>query len=89
MQVQAEISLYPIGRPDPLPSILQLIGDLERAGLHVEPGPLSTLVSGDCRVLFDALAFACETVGRTGRHALVIKILSSPPEPDHLSPEQP
>lgn len=80
MQIQAEISLYPLGELDALPEILAFIDRLEAAGLEVQPGPLSTLASGECRAVFAALGEAFAAAGGKGRRVLTVKALSGPAE---------
>jgi uncharacterized protein YqgV (UPF0045/DUF77 family) len=76
MEIQAEVSLYPMGEKDVLPAILDLIRRLEAAGLRVEPGPLSTLVSGECGAVFAALGEAYAAVAEGGRRVLVVKVVN-------------
>jgi uncharacterized protein YqgV (UPF0045/DUF77 family) len=78
MLVQAEVSLYPIGQGDPLPAIMDFVARLEAAGLSVQPGPLSTLVSGESALLFPALGRAYEKAA-AGRRVLVVKIHNAVP----------
>ena len=80
MQIQAEVSLYPLGERDALPEILALIGALRAAGLRVDPGPLSTLVSGECQAVFATLGTAYARTARQGRRVLVLKIVNGPAE---------
>ncbi len=47
MVIGAQVSLYPLGQPDLLPGIQDVWEALEEAGLQKEPGPMSTLVSGE------------------------------------------
>ncbi|MGD9496784.1 MAG: YkoF family thiamine/hydroxymethylpyrimidine-binding protein [Armatimonadota bacterium] len=53
--VSAQVSLYPLRTPHLSPSIEAFAQVLRDAGLHVEPGPMSTLVVGDADTVFPAL----------------------------------
>ncbi len=53
--ITAQVSLYPL-RQEPLsPIIEEALGTVEEHGLHVEPGAMSSLISGDCAAVFAAL----------------------------------
>lgn len=53
--ISAQISLYPLRTEHLGPAIDAFAEVLRRAGLHVESGPMSTLVIGEANALFDAL----------------------------------
>ncbi len=53
--ISAQVSLYPLRTPHLGPAIDALAEELTTAGLHVTPGPMSTLVVGEADVLFSAL----------------------------------
>jgi len=76
MRVQAEVSLYPLRDEDPAAPIFTFVRRLERPGLTLEVGALSCLVTGESEPLFEALREAYEEACRTGRRALVIKLLN-------------
>lgn len=76
MLVQAEVSLYPLGEKDLAPPIFTFVRRLEREGLSVEPGPMSTLVAGASADVFAALREAYEETCLTGRRVLVVKLLN-------------
>lgn len=78
MLIQAEISLYPLGEPDLTLVIHAFLKDLERPGIQIETGPLSSVVSGESEVLFAALREAFERSSAAGRRALVVKFLGRP-----------
>lgn len=60
MKVQAEISLYPLRCGDLTRPIRQFIELLENNKLKVKLGPMSSLISGDSRVVFESLREAFE-----------------------------
>ncbi|MBD3291899.1 MAG: hypothetical protein GF393_03180 [Armatimonadia bacterium] len=56
--MSAQVSLYPLRTEHLGPAIEAFAGALREAGLHVEPGPMSTLVIGESDVLFAAVQSA-------------------------------
>jgi len=74
MNVQAEISLYPLRRPDLGKPIDRFVELLQQAGLDVKVGPMSTQVTGDSRVLFAGLAEAFEDAASCGDVVLLLKV---------------
>lgn len=79
MRVQAELSLYALGQTDLLPSIYNFVEVLERPGLLMEFGRMSTLLTGESELVFAAIqaAYTAVAVG-PHKHLLVIKILNDP-----------
>lgn len=55
MIVSAQVSVYPLRQESLAPGIRVVTDALERAGLSVQPGPMSTLVVGEAAAVFDAL----------------------------------
>lgn len=82
MIVQAEVSLYALGEEDLAPCIDSFVRRLERPGLRIEVGPLSSLLTGESDLVFEALREAFQEVCRTGSRVLVAKLL-------HLHHESP
>jgi uncharacterized protein YqgV (UPF0045/DUF77 family) len=76
MIVQAEISLYPLQEPELAPAIYAFVRRLERAGLRVEVGAMSSVVSGESEALFAALREAYESACADGTRVLVVKFLN-------------
>jgi uncharacterized protein YqgV (UPF0045/DUF77 family) len=74
--VQAELSLYSLGSADLLPSIYQFIKRLERPGIHIEMGRLSTVITGEMELVFAAVQEAYATVAGECRHLLLIKMVN-------------
>jgi uncharacterized protein YqgV (UPF0045/DUF77 family) len=82
MIIQAEISLYPLRESDVVPAIYDFVRRLEQAGLQVEVGAMSSLVSGESALVFSALREAYEAACLGGSRVLVVKVRnSSPPTP--------
>ena len=75
MRIQAEISLYPLREKDLTPPIHRFVERLERRGLTVETGPLSSMVVGESAEVFAALAEAFEVSAAEGKRALIVKII--------------
>jgi uncharacterized protein YqgV (UPF0045/DUF77 family) len=76
MLVQAEISLYPLGEKELAAPIFTFVRRLEREGLRIEPGAMSTLVAGESELVFAALREAYAETCRTGRRVLIVKLLN-------------
>ncbi len=77
MIIQAEVSLYPLKQEDLLRKIYEFVRKVERPGLRVEPGAMSTLVSGEADLLWEALREAHDATTADGnKYAVVIKIMN-------------
>lgn len=74
MKSSMEVSLYPLGKNDIGPSISRFISILEEQGCHVETGPMSTLVTADSTVLFDAMKQAYDCAASEGGVVVVMKV---------------
>ena len=82
MKVQAEISLYPLGEEDLLPSIEEFLDVLKTGGLELRMGTMSTTVAGESSVLFQAISDAFEKVAARHLCVLVVKYSNAcPPLP--------
>ncbi|MFA5517812.1 MAG: YkoF family thiamine/hydroxymethylpyrimidine-binding protein [Spirochaetota bacterium] len=79
MKSSMEVSLYPLGTNDLGTSISRFISILEEHGCHVETGSMSTLVTADSSVLFDAMKQAYEHVSSKGGVVVVMKISNTCP----------
>jgi uncharacterized protein YqgV (UPF0045/DUF77 family) len=73
MKITAEFSLYPLKTADVTPAIVEFIDCVREAGLQVQPGPISTLVTGEIAEVFPALQRAYELSCRQGAAVLVVK----------------
>jgi uncharacterized protein YqgV (UPF0045/DUF77 family) len=80
MKVQAEISLYPLRQNELTKPIQQFVQALEDNKLKVELGPMSTLVTGDSRVVFESLQKAFEQLAKEYEVVLTVKISNACPE---------
>jgi len=79
MNVQAEVSLYPLQTQEIGEVIDSFVGDLERAGLTVRKGNMSTTLSGDVGAVFGAVGRAFTTVADSGQVVLVLKVSNACP----------
>jgi uncharacterized protein YqgV (UPF0045/DUF77 family) len=79
MNVQAEISLYPL-RIDRISEQINTFCDaLAKNGLRVETGNMSTCISGDLNQVFDGLKTAAEGVGPECEFVLIVKVSNACP----------
>jgi len=82
MTVQAEVSLYPLRTEDLTAPIAGFVRCLEARGLQVDPGSMSTRVSGPCEALFAGLAEAFAAAADRHQVVLALKISNAcPPMP--------
>ena len=80
MKVQAEISLYPLRENELTKPIQQFIQALEDDNLSIKTGPMSTLVTGDRKVVFESLQKAFEQIAEKYEVVLAVKISNACPE---------
>lgn len=74
MKIDAEVSLYPLRNADLSKPISRFLGRLQKTGLKVEPGPMSSHITGECSDLFQAVGDAFEKGAEEGEVVLVIKV---------------
>ncbi len=82
MTIQAEISLYTLGAKSQSPAINDLINVLIKQGIKIEPGKMSSIISGDSDKLFPALQEAFEKVSENSQIVMTLKISNACPVPD-------
>lgn len=70
----AQVSLYPLGQDDLLPSIDEVLRIFATHGLRVETGPMSTLLYGDDAALFRALHEATRAATQSGKMVMVFTV---------------
>jgi len=80
MKIQAEISLYPLRQNELAKPIRQFIELLENNKLKVEPGPMSTLVTGEGPVVFKNLQKAFEQLAKEYEVVMTAKVSNACPE---------
>jgi uncharacterized protein YqgV (UPF0045/DUF77 family) len=79
MNVQAEISLYPLRTSKLSEAIDSFLGDLEDAGLTAHEGNMSSTLAGDVDNVFAALVRAFKVVASGFQVVLVLKVSNACP----------
>ena len=79
MNIQAEVSLYPLQTQGIGEIIGSFVNDLERAGLIVRKGSMSTVLSGNVNDVFAAIGRAFTTVTDNEQAVLVLKVSNACP----------
>lgn len=74
MNVQMEVSLYPLETKELLPPIKAFNDALRKEGFKVEVGPLSSYITGESEKLFPALGRAFDNIAQQHRCVLITKI---------------
>ena len=80
MKVQAEISLYPLRQNELTKPIRQFVELLESNKLKVQLGPMSTLVTGESRAVFESLQKSFEKLAQRYEVVMTAKISNACPE---------
>ena len=80
MKVQAEISLYPLREHELAMPIQQFIRALKNNNLDIRTGAMSTLVTGESRVVFESLQKAFEGLAEVYEVVMTAKISNACPE---------
>lgn len=79
--IAAQISLYPLRQMSLSPAIDETLRIFREHRLEVEPGPMSTLISGDDTVIFAALQEAFERAAEGGQVVMVAIFSNACPVP--------
>lgn len=79
MTIQAEVALYPLKTDLVGKTIESFIERLKAHDLEVEPGPMSTRITGDCAKVFAALAESFAKVVSQYQAVLVSKFSNACP----------
>ena len=80
MKVQAEVSLYPLRQNDLTEPIQQFIKSLKNDNLDVKTGLMSSVISGDSKIVFQSLQKAFEQAAQKYEVVLTTKISNACPE---------
>jgi len=80
MKVQAEVSLYPLRQNDLTKPIQQFIESLKNDNLDVKTGSMSSVISGDSKIVFQSLQKAFEQAAQKYEVVLTAKISNACPE---------
>lgn len=81
MRISSQISLYPLGREDLAPSISEALCIFREYNLDVNPGSMSTLISGADEAVFSALQAAFRRAAEQGRVVMVVTFSNACPSP--------
>jgi len=87
MNIQAELSLYPLKTECLATAISRFVEQLEAGGLKPEVGAMSTVVHGECHRVFSAVERAFDACGSKGNIVLVFKAGNACPECIHRNKE--
>ena len=79
MNVQAEVSLYPLRSPELSKPIGRFCQALQKRRLSIETGRMSTILSGELDPVFDGLKSAMAEIGRDHEVALLVKVSNACP----------
>jgi uncharacterized protein YqgV (UPF0045/DUF77 family) len=79
MKIQAELSLYPLKTKELAPSIEAFLRALARRGISIDPGPMSTVVSGESGILFPAISGSFKKVAELNEILLIAKFSDACP----------
>jgi len=79
MNIQAEVSYYPLARPDVNDCINRFCSILSNKGLCVVTNAMSTVVSGDAAKVLQTLSEAIDSVGQDTNFVLVCKVSNACP----------
>jgi tRNA-Thr(GGU) m(6)t(6)A37 methyltransferase TsaA len=77
----AQVSLYPLGQESLAPAIDEALRIFRKHGLEVEPGAMSSLITGDDDAIFAALQEAFAHVAGQGRVVMVATFSNACPVP--------
>lgn len=80
MKVKAEVSIYPLRQSDLARPIQQFVEGLKDNKLQVKVGPMSSLVAGDSKVVFENLLEGFERLAEEYEVVLTAKISNACPE---------
>lgn len=79
MKIQAELSLYPLKEPNISPYLDIFLEVLKGAGLTVQVGPMSTIISGERNKVFQALSDAFGKTADKCQAVLSVRISNACP----------
>lgn len=77
MLVSAQVSLHPLRRDHLSPPIDEAQAAFRKHGLQVEPGPISTTVSGEIDSVFEALKDAFNEAGNSEETEMTVTFTNS------------
>ncbi|MBN2547753.1 MAG: thiamine-binding protein [Anaerolineales bacterium] len=77
----AQVSLYPLGQELLSPVIHEALNDIEKHGLEVVTGAMSTLIAGAESSLWKALKSAFQVAAKHGKTVMIITVSNACPSP--------
>ncbi len=81
MGIAAQVSLYPLRQTSLSPAIDQALHIFREHGLSVEPGAMSTLITGEDAAVFAALQEAFHCAAAQGQVVMVVTFSNACPVP--------
>ncbi len=85
--IAAQVSLYPLRQASLSPAIDEALQIFQEHGLSVEPGAMSTLITGDDAAVFAALQKAFRRVAEQGQVVMVVTFSNACPVPGKTTRE--
>jgi len=82
MFVAAQVSIYPLRQARLSPAIDRAQAALRAHGLTVQPGPMSTVVSGEDDAVFGALANAFREAALEAETLMTVTVSNACPVPE-------
>jgi uncharacterized protein YqgV (UPF0045/DUF77 family) len=79
--ISAQVSLYPLHRAHTAPAIADALETFRARELEVQPGTMSTIVSGDADAVFDSLKASFEAAASSGDVVMVVTLSNCCPTP--------
>lgn len=79
MNIQAELSLYPLGTENIGEPVKAFIKFLEDSGMVISSGNMSTVIAGESESVFDVIKKAYENIAMNSQAVLVIKMSNACP----------
>ena len=79
--IAAQVSLYPLRQESLSPAIEKALQVFQEYDLHVEPGTMSGLITGDAAAIFAALREAFRLATEQGEVVMVTTISNACPLP--------
>ena len=80
VDVSVQVSLYPLRQEELSPAIDEALGIFREHGLQVNPGSMSTLISGDDETVFAALREAFRRTAGQGPTVMVATLSNACPQ---------
>lgn len=80
MKVQAEVSLYPLRQKNLAKPVNWFCELLQKGGIEVRTGPMSSLITAESDVIFRSLKEAFEQLAKEYEVVLTAKISNACPE---------